>query len=117
MKVDTKITPIEVKEGWFKKKKMHRLEWFITLTEVEKAIINKAGFRDYSYLDIEKPYGIHPFPMWPWIDNESPRWGHMDYDTLFEAQATAQKIKAALVTLKKAMEAHSSTPTEDSFEL
>ena len=52
MKVDMKIVPIEVKEksGWFSKKKktMQQLQYRIELTDVEKAIINNAGLRDFS---------------------------------------------------------------------
>ena len=123
MKVDTKIVPIEVKEGWFKKKQKYQLQWVITLTEVEKAIINKAGLRDFSYYQQEytSPDGsyhhVQPFPIYPWIDGTVPGFGHGEYDTLIEAQAVAQRIKAGLVKLKEAMEIHTSNPTEDSFEL
>jgi hypothetical protein len=123
MKVDTKIVPIEVKDGWFKKKTKYQLQWVITLTEVEKAIINKAGLRDFSYYDHEytSPDGsfrdVQPFPIYPWIDGTTRDFGHGEYNTLIEAQAVAQKIKQGLTALKQAMDAHTSTPTEDSFEL
>ena len=121
MKVDTKIVPIEVKEGWFKKKTMHQLRWTIELTEVEKAIINKAGLRDFSFLDKEPSDPSYPekipFYIYPWVDGKISTYGWANYHTLFEAQADAQRIKQGLTILKQAMEAHSSTPTEDSFEL
>jgi hypothetical protein len=116
MKVDAKIVPIEVKDGWFKKKQLHQLRFKIELTEVEKAIINKAGLRDMPTLDPLSEDDV-PRPIWPWVDGSRVEYGTRNFDTLIEAQASIQQLKMNLAKLKEAMEHHRNYPTEDSFEL
>jgi hypothetical protein len=126
MKVDMKIVPIEVEEGgWFskKKKKMHRLQSRIILSDVERAIINKAGLRDFVWLEFEQhtPDGSYSEVVQclaaHLVDHHSEDYSDSDFDTLVEAQAHAQATKAGLVHLKEAMDLHTDTPTEESFEL
>ena len=123
MKVDTKIVPVEVKDGWFKKKQMHQLQWVITLTDVEKAIINKAGLRDFAYMEIEQHTKDGSYsemvrnPISSWVDERLYDYGRWDFETLFEAQAELQKLKANLIRLKEMMDIHKNVGTEDSFEL
>lgn len=125
MKVDTKIVPIEVEEkGWFstKKKKMHQLQYTIQLTDVEKAIIEQAGLREYTYFAMphSTPEGtfteILEYPIRTWIDYPEGQ-GTFNFDSLIEAQAYAQEMKDKLVELKELMTKHTQIGTEDSFEL
>jgi hypothetical protein len=123
MKVDFKIVPVEVEEksGWFRKKTKirQRLQYFIHLTDVEQAIIKRAGLMDFSYHDMNQE-GVDitlTSPISNWVDRQYTNPQILDFDTVFEAQTDMQLIKRNLATLKEAMDAHMNNPTEDSFEL
>jgi hypothetical protein len=126
MKVDMKIVPVEVEEksGWFstKKRAMHQLRYTIRLTDVEKAIIERAGLSKYVYLEV-LCWGVNrecsevlPLTIDGWFDGAEHEAWH-NYDTLIEAQAAGQDLKANLVKVKELMDTHTQIGTEDSFEL
>ena len=76
------------------------------LTDVEIAIINKSGLRDFIWIENEQhtPDGSYSEVIkWPastLVDNIREDYAYSDFDTLIEAQAHAQRIKAGLVSLE-----------------
>ena len=127
MKVDMKIVPsVRVRDGWLSNEKtFHQLLWKIKLTDVEKAIIEQAGLRDFAIYETVHHNDDHTysekldFPISPWVDETVTDYGGCEFYTLIEAQAAGQELKANLVRLKEAMNQHThiGTDTEDSFEL
>ena len=126
MQVEMKVVPtVHVRDGTFSNgKTFHQLQWTIKLTDAEKALIEEAGLRDFTTYETEQHNDDHTysakkeFPISPWVD-ENVDYGCCEFDTLIEAQAAGQELKANLVRLKEAMNQHThiGTNTEYSFEL
>jgi hypothetical protein len=83
----------------------------------------QSGLRELPYLTFntnpepgsyQEPFEL---PIKGWVDDRTYSYGHAEFDTLIEAQAKVQELKANLARIKQAMETDTSTPTEDSFEL
>lgn len=118
MKVDTKIVPVQVKDGWFRKKQMHRFEYRINLTEVECAILKRSGLEHFTIFDATEDWPEDtPIRYWTGHPGQPSGLSYRDYPTLIEAQAMMQHLKARLTQLKQAMDEYGDLPTEDGFEL
>jgi hypothetical protein len=117
MKVETKIVPVEVKDGWFKKKQMHQFRYRFLFTETETAIITQSGLGEFPLFEAEEEY-FEPTPVRFFIGAPDwSGWSYRNFNTLIEAQAMVQKLKINMTRLKEIMDAHSEIGTEDSFEL
>jgi hypothetical protein len=118
MKVDMNIVPVKVKKGFFSSKDMHEARVRITLSDPEKAIINKYGLREFVLMKAKHEIYDVDIIVRIFADNTLQKeYAYRQYDTLAEAQETLAEIKSNLIRLKSAMDNAENAGTEDSFEL
>jgi hypothetical protein len=123
MKVDAKIVNQKLKTGLFSSKTLPHLQFTITLTDIERAIIDKHGLHEVPFLTLDldpaeaKVWGS---PTRDLIIGKSQRLtipGNWAFNTLAEAQIALMDLKKGLTKLKDVIENAQHAPTEESFEL